>query len=99
MANPGRTLDVHKVATLARLTLDDAEAQRFEPQLRRVLDHIAEMDGLDTSSVEPTSHVVDLAAPLREDVPVVGLSRVEVMAQAPRVIDGGFVVPKFVEEG
>lgn len=91
-----RDLDVHKVATLARLTIPENEAKHFAPQLQRVLDFIAQLDELDTSNVEPTSHVLPLDAPQREDVVVPGLSRDEAFASAPRVAEGGFVVPKFV---
>jgi aspartyl-tRNA(Asn)/glutamyl-tRNA(Gln) amidotransferase subunit C len=92
-------IDVEKVAALARLTLAPGEAARFEPQLARVLEYIAQLDELDTTGVEPTSHVVPLAAPLRPDEPRPGLTREAALAAAPRVAEGVFVVPKFVEGG
>jgi aspartyl-tRNA(Asn)/glutamyl-tRNA(Gln) amidotransferase subunit C len=97
MADSRRRIDVQKIAALARLTLEPEEAARFEPQLARVLDYIAELDALDTTGVEATSHVLPLAAPLRPDEARPGLPRDEALAQAPRVADGAFVVPKFVE--
>jgi aspartyl-tRNA(Asn)/glutamyl-tRNA(Gln) amidotransferase subunit C len=92
-------IDVQKVAALARLTLEPGEAERFRPQLARVLEYIAQLDELDTTGVEPTSHVVPLAAPLRPDEVRPGLPREEALAPAPRVAEGAFVVPKFVEGG
>lgn len=97
MADPIREIDVQKVAALARLTLTPEEAERFAPQLKKILEYIAQLDELDTRGVEPTSHVVPLAAPLRADEVRPGLSRDEALSQAPRVAEGAFVVPKFVE--
>src|SRR5437764_822841 len=96
MTAPKAQIDVHKVAALARLTLTDEESERFRPQLASILAYIAQLDELDTSAVAPTSHVVPLTTPLRDDEPGPGLRRDEVLAQAPRVADGAFVVPKFV---
>jgi aspartyl-tRNA(Asn)/glutamyl-tRNA(Gln) amidotransferase subunit C len=97
MAEARREIDVQKVAGLARLTLEPDEAERFRPQLARVLEYIAQLDELDTRDVEPTSHVVPLTTPLRVDEVKPGLARDEVLAQAPRSAEGAFVVPKFVE--
>ncbi len=99
MADTSRHFDVQKIAALARLTLSSEEASRFAPQLERVLDHIAQLEEVDTSSVEATSHVVALSTPLRNDVVREGLSRDEALSQAPRAAEGAFVVPKFVEGG
>lgn len=90
-------IDVHKIATLARLTLTPEEAERFRPQLARILEYVAQIDELDTTGVEPTSHVVPLSAPLRPDEVHPGLPRDEALSQGPRVAEGAFVVPKFVE--
>ena len=92
-----RDIDVQKVASLARLTLAPDETARFVEQLRGVLASIAELDELDTSAVEATSHGVPMIAPLRDDVVVPGLSREEALAQAPRSAEGAFVVPRFVD--
>src|SRR5213079_2513843 len=99
MADARRQIDVARIAMLARLELHADEARRFEPQLARILEHIAQLDALDTTNVEPTSHVVRLETPLREDEVRPGLSRDEALAQAPRTANGAFVVPKFVEGG
>jgi Asp-tRNA(Asn)/Glu-tRNA(Gln) amidotransferase C subunit len=43
--------------------------------------------------VAPTSHVVDVAAPLRPDQPEPCLPRETVLAGAPEPVRGGFGVP------
>ncbi len=89
---------VRATAELARLELREDEVAPFAAQLQKILDAIARLDTLDTTHVPPTSHVVGLGLPLEADAVVPGLARDEVLAQAPRAADGGFVVPQFVEE-
>ena len=61
------TLDqVRHVAQLAALELDDAEARTLCDDLGSILDHMAALDALDVSGVEPTFHPLQTAAPLRD---------------------------------
>lgn len=89
---------VRATADLARLDLRDEEVAPLAAQLQKILQHIAALDALDTSQVEPTRHVTAMACALRADVPVPGVDREEALAQAPRAELGAFVVPQFVEE-
>ena len=95
VVTPQRVLDT---AALARLELAPEELAPLASQLQKILDFIAELEELDTSSVAPTSHVLPLACPLGADEPRPGLPRDEVLDQAPETEQGAFVVPKFVEE-
>src|SRR5437763_8866639 len=81
------------VARLARLELSDQEVKRMAEELSHVLDHIEKIRELDLQGVPPTSHVVDVAAPLRADQPVSSLPRESVLASAPEPVEGGFGVP------
>jgi len=90
--------DVSHVATLARLRLDDDELDRFTDQLASVLEHAADVASLDTSGVPPTAHPLPLANVLRDDLPVAGLDRDEVLAQAPAAEDRRFRVPRILGE-
>jgi aspartyl-tRNA(Asn)/glutamyl-tRNA(Gln) amidotransferase subunit C len=81
------------VARLARLRLDDQELDRMAAELSHVLDHIEKIGELDLADVPPTSHVVDLPAPLRADEPRPCLDRDVVLANAPEPVDGSFGVP------
>jgi aspartyl-tRNA(Asn)/glutamyl-tRNA(Gln) amidotransferase subunit C len=97
---PGRIspADVAHVATLARLDLTDDERERFAEQLGVVLEHFADVEGLDTSGVPPTAHPLPLDNVLREDVATPSLDRDEVLAQAPDTEDGRFRVPRILGE-
>jgi aspartyl-tRNA(Asn)/glutamyl-tRNA(Gln) amidotransferase subunit C len=81
------------VARLARLELSEAELERMAAELSKVLDHIEKIGELDLTGVPPTSHVIDVAAPLRSDEPRPSLPAEVALAQAPEPVAGGFGVP------
>jgi aspartyl-tRNA(Asn)/glutamyl-tRNA(Gln) amidotransferase subunit C len=85
--------EVLHVALLARLAMSEEELEPMARELSAVLDHIAKMGELDLSDVPPTSHVVEVTGALRPDEPRPSLPREVVLAQAPAVSDGGFLVP------
>jgi aspartyl-tRNA(Asn)/glutamyl-tRNA(Gln) amidotransferase subunit C len=88
---------VNKVAALARLTLGAEESERMAADLARILDYVAKLDELDTNDIEPTSHVVAMAAPLRADVVTSKPAVADALANAPQSDDGYFVVPAIIE--
>jgi aspartyl-tRNA(Asn)/glutamyl-tRNA(Gln) amidotransferase subunit C len=84
---------VEHVARLARLALDESEKDGMARELSGVLEHIEKISELDLSDVPPTSHVVDVTTPLRDDEPGPCLTREQALDQAPATQDGGFLVP------
>lgn len=88
---------VEHVARLARLGLSEAEKDAFTEQLSRILEHVENMERLDTKEVPPTYHVVALENVLREDKPHQSLDREKVLKQAPAAEAGCFKVPKITE--
>ena len=97
MAGISRDQVVH-VARLARLELTEEELDRFTGQLGAVLEHVADVDALDTAGVPPTAHPLQLVNVLRDDVPGASLDRDEVLSQAPSAEDGRFRVPRILGE-
>src|SRR5213082_1188551 len=81
------------VARLARLELSDEEVERMASELSKVLDHIEKIRELNLDGVPPTSHVVELASPLRADEPTASLPREAGLASAPEPVERGFGVP------
>ena len=91
---------VRYVATLARLTLSDAEVAKFQHDLDGILEHFAAIDTIDTSNVEPMSQVLfpgDDTATLRPGAPVPPLGNDLALANAPQSGAGYFKVPKVIE--
>jgi len=89
-------IDIRHVARLARLELDAAEAARLGAQLGQILDYVAQLDGLDTADVPPTTHVLPVATPWREDAVTARVDREEILAVAPEHDGEAFAVPKVV---
>ena len=88
---------VERVASLARLSLTDDEAERMAEELDRILEFVEVLEQVDTEGVEPTSHVMPLQTPLREDRAVESLDPELALANAPLREGTAFVVPKVIE--
>lgn len=90
--------DIIKVSELARLEFKEEELEKFTEQLGKILEYIEQLNELNTDNVEPTSHVLDISTPLREDKVVEWLSTEEVLKNAPESEDDFFVVPQVIED-
>ncbi len=91
------TATVKKVASLARIAIDDAAAERLVPELNNILGWIEQLGEVDTGDVEPMTAVIPNTLRLREDVVTEGDQREGVLANAPQGEHGFFTVPKVVE--
>jgi len=98
MAAPLTRDEVAHVARLARLDLSADEIDRFTTQLGAVLEHARDVEALDLSDLEPTSHPYPLVNVLRDDVATPTLGRDEVFTSAPAVEDDRFRVPPVLGE-
>jgi aspartyl-tRNA(Asn)/glutamyl-tRNA(Gln) amidotransferase subunit C len=90
--------DVEHVAELARLELTAAEKEQFIAQLNQILTYMEKLNELDTTGVEPTSHVIPLSNVLREDEVRPSLDREAVLQNAPEESHFFFKVPRIIEE-
>ncbi len=81
------------VARLARLSLAEQEIEPMARELSAVLEHVAKIGELDLDGVAPTAHVIEVSGRLRADEPEPCLLPPVVLAQAPAVRAGGFLVP------
>jgi len=93
---------VAKIASLARIKMDDAELERMAPELSNILDWVEQLGEVDTSEVEPMTAVIPNALRLRDDVvnadPKTGGGvQDKVLANAPAAEHGFFGVPKVIE--
>ena len=88
---------VRHVATLARLSLTPEEEQSYATQLSAILDAVAQLQELDVSGVEPTSHATLASSLLREDATRPSLPPEKALANAPAKVGSSFAVPKILE--
>ena len=89
--------EVEHVARLARLELTKEEKEQMRAQLDSILSYIEKLNELDTSAVEPTSHVLPMKNVFREDEVRPSLSQEEALANAPDRQDLFFRVPRILE--
>jgi aspartyl-tRNA(Asn)/glutamyl-tRNA(Gln) amidotransferase subunit C len=75
---------VAKIASLARIRMDDAALERMAPELNKILGFVEQLGEVDTSEVD--------ADPLTG-----GGVRDKVLANAPAAEHGFFGVPKVIE--
>jgi aspartyl-tRNA(Asn)/glutamyl-tRNA(Gln) amidotransferase subunit C len=89
--------DVKRAARLARIAIDEREADEVLVQLDRIFGLIAEMQAVDVSGVEPMAHAQDVTLRLREDEVTEPDQRELFQSIAPKVEDGLYLVPKVIE--
>ncbi len=93
---------VAKIASLARIKMDDEELERMVPELNGILDWVEQLAEVDVAGVEPMSAVIPNSLRLRDDVvdadpQTAGGKREAVLANAPAAEHGFFGVPKVIE--
>jgi len=93
--------DIGRIANLARLELQDKEADLMLGQLNAFFAVVEQMRAVDTTGIEPLAHPVaafeDVALRLRDDAVGVYPSREDSQRSAPAVENGLFLVPKVIE--
>jgi aspartyl-tRNA(Asn)/glutamyl-tRNA(Gln) amidotransferase subunit C len=88
---------VQRIAHLARIAINDTEAQSVLAQLNAILDLIGQMQAVDTRGVLPMAHAQDLAQRLREDAVTEADQRQGFQQVAPEVDAGLYLVPRVIE--
>jgi aspartyl-tRNA(Asn)/glutamyl-tRNA(Gln) amidotransferase subunit C len=89
--------DVKRVARLARIAITEDEARSALPQLHGIFSLIEQMQAVDVSRVEPMSHAQEISLRLREDAVTEADQRDRLLAVAPAVEAGLYLVPKVIE--
>lgn len=89
--------DVHRIAHLARIEIDEAQADEVRAKLDAIFAMINELAAVDTRGVVPMAHAQDVILPLRADAVTEADRRAEYQRIAPAVEDGLYLVPKVIE--
>ena len=88
--------DVEYVAKLARLELSEEEKVVLQRELDKIVEHIDQLNEVDTENVPVTSHVIPLQKALREDKVLPSLPADQALANAPKSEGGFFRVPRVI---
>ena len=89
--------DVLKVASLARISLQDKEVEQLQVDLSKILDHINKLNTLDVKDVTPTIHPLQLENVYRKDGVQPSVSQADALKIAVEQKNGSFKVPKVIE--
>ncbi len=88
--------DVEQIAKLARLEFTREEKEKLTHQMNQILTYMEKLNEVDTTNVEPLSHVIELNNVFREDVVRPSSSRQEMLQNAPDHTEEFFKVPKVI---
>ena len=91
------TDDVRHVAKLARIFLNEEETISTISELNSIFALVDQMEKVDTDSVAPISHPLDLVQTLRADVVTETNQRDFYQKIAPQSDSGFYLVPKVIE--
>lgn len=94
MANVISDETIEYVGILAKLELSDEEKQQAKKDMGSMLDYIDKLAELDTTGIEPMSHVFPVQNVFREDVVTNGDESGKTLRNAPGEKDNMFMVPK-----
>ncbi|MDE6208708.1 MAG: Asp-tRNA(Asn)/Glu-tRNA(Gln) amidotransferase subunit GatC [Lachnospiraceae bacterium] len=94
MANIISDETIDYVGILAKLELSAEEKEQAKKDMESMLDYIDKLNELDTTGVEPMSHVFQVNNVFREDVVTNGDDRENILKNAPEEKNGMFNVPK-----
>ena len=90
-------ISIDHLSRLARLALTEDEKARYGNQLDNILHYVEKLNKLDTTGVEPTSHVISISNVVREDTIRPSLNREDALMNAPDKTDAFYRVPKIIE--
>ena len=90
-------IDVKYVANLARLDLNEDEIQDFTNQLNDIISFVKQLERVDTTNIEPTSHASAVVDVIREDKLRKGTGSDVALKNAPDQSNQQFKVTRVVE--
>ncbi len=91
------TDEVKYVANLAKLYVDEAEAEKLTGEMESIINFADMLAEIDTNSVAPTNHAMKVQNVFREDIVESSYSQEDILKNAPSQEGGCYLVPKVVE--
>ena len=88
---------VRRIATLARIRVEDAEVDKLQGELNAIFGWIAQLNEVDVTGVEPLTGAAHMAMKMRDDVVNDGGYPERILCNAPDRMGDFFAVPKVVE--
>ena len=89
--------DVKHIAALARIHISQDQVPGFTKNLEGILKYVKQLELLDVTAVNPTSHVVAFKNMVRSDHVLPSLTQKEALSVAVESKDDSFKVPLVIE--
>ena len=89
--------EVEHIAKLARLELTEAEKSRYRVQLSAILEHVTQLQKLDTAHIQPMAGGFSLENLLRPDDVRPGLTQAALLSSAAEKESAQFKIPPVFE--
>ena len=89
--------EIRKIANLAHINVSQEEVVQVEKKLVGILALIEKMQEVNTDSIAPMSHALDINQPLREDKVTEKDIRDKSLSLAPHTEQSLFIVPQVIE--
>ena len=89
--------EIKKIAHLARINIDENEANKVSEKLEGILGLIDQMTEVNTDSIEPMAHALDIKQPLREDKVTEVDMREKSLKLSNETDQSLFIVPRVIE--
>lgn len=97
MANVINDETIEYVGILAKLDLSLDERKKAQKDMEEMLNYIDKLGELDTTGIEPMTHVFQTSNVMREDEVTNGDGKSKALINAPKSNGEAFIVPKTVE--
>ncbi len=88
---------VKRIAHLACLDIKDSEIIEYRQNLNKTLNLIDQMQSINTNTIKPMGHPLDIDQPLRKDIITEKNQQDLMQSIAPQVLNGLYLVPKVIE--
>jgi len=88
---------VKRVAHLARIAVNEEDAERMTGELNTILGFVEQLGEVDVAGVEPMTSVTPMVMKKRQDAVTDGGIAERIVSNAPATAENFFLVPKVVE--
>ena len=88
---------VKNISKLARISLDEKNADRLSKDLSSIMKFIESLNKLNTDKTAPLSSIINASLKSRKDEVKDGKIRDQILKNSPEKNDEFFVVPKVIE--
>ncbi|HEV2613657.1 MAG TPA: Asp-tRNA(Asn)/Glu-tRNA(Gln) amidotransferase subunit GatC [Gammaproteobacteria bacterium] len=90
--------DIHHIAHLARLNLDETRVPEYTQNLNNLLELVSQMEKINTENIEPMAHPLDgQQQRFRDDKITEQNQRDRFQKIAPEIVEGLYIVPQVIE--